>query len=272
MMGQFGMTDSGSSKGEIRKDDFISKFQVNELVPLLKIAEKYKIEITEGKRYLVRALHIARTTRNFEEIITNLKKCRAGLVAAIENHLNQWLSFVKLDADAKKTMLPKDSPLPHLVQTASIFILEGNYETAADVLCKAEIELLKITSPQSTAECHPPASVTDTSASQTEDKIKTLPEKPGAPATPERNASVDSKPDISIDRENVLNQPQANTPPAKKKSGYSITKIEEMVKCGACMGKIKEGSIAIECDCGIYYHESCAKRIHKCQNCDTEFE
>jgi hypothetical protein len=56
----------------------------------------------------------------------------------------------------------------------------------------------------------------------------------------------------------------------EKKEGFCKIEMTELAKCGICMGKIKPGATAFECDCGIFYHEPCAKRAGKCQNCGVD--
>jgi len=60
------------------------------------------------------------------------------------------------------------------------------------------------------------------------------------------------------------------TSPADQK--YQKIVVTELAKCGLCMGKIKPDSVAIECACGIYYHEQCGKRFGRCPNCGVSFE
>ncbi|MEM3444631.1 MAG: hypothetical protein QW115_01495 [Thermoplasmata archaeon] len=43
-------------------------------------------------------------------------------------------------------------------------------------------------------------------------------------------------------------------------------------KCNFCKGKIKAGLPIIKCKCGAVYHEPCAKRLGKCNACNTSFE
>lgn len=53
-----------------------------------------------------------------------------------------------------------------------------------------------------------------------------------------------------------------------KKNKHSVIHEKESIKrCSICLGKFKENSLPITCDCGELYHDSCIKRVGKCPSC-----
>ena len=292
---------------DLRKEDFISKFQINEIVPLLRISEKYNVDISEGKKLLVKALHVARTTRNLDEIVHFLEGSKKEIELSLQAHFIRWHAFLKMDLDKKKDIITADSTLPHLMETARVFTVDKNYETAATLLGRCEVELLKLVAPPLQAKPSQPDVVI-----KPEPKIEPKPEPRQEPKyepapvlkpEPKREPVQDYKPQPEIEdkpffksepeqeKEPVAKtEPQPETSPARKpdsiidskpelkpeqadkKDTYQKVEVKELAKCGLCMGKIKPGAIAIECACGIYYHEQCGKRAGKCPNCGVSFE
>lgn len=239
-------SQSTSSNDEMRKEDFISKFQINEIVPLLRISERYNVDITEGKKYLIKALHTARTTRDMDEIVRYLEESKKQIENALANHFTRWYTFLRMDMEKKMGNISPKSSLPHMMETAEIFIQDKNYDTVASLLSRCELELLKLAVVEPTSK---PKQDEATEKLQTEMNASSISEIP----------TVSSKQDSQV-------APQSKPVPTAQR-----TKVTDVVKCGICMGKIKSGAMAIECDCGMIFHEPCAKRSVTCPNCGTVF-
>ncbi len=51
-----------------------------------------------------------------------------------------------------------------------------------------------------------------------------------------------------------------------------LVKVKKSIPCGVCLGAIKTGLMAIKCQCGKYYHESCGIRVGECPRCERKFK
>ena len=271
-------------KEEIRKEDFISKFQINEIIPLLKMSEKYNVDIGEGKKLLVKALHTARTTRNMDEIAQFLEGSKKEIERSLQNHFIRWHSSLKMDLERKKEAMPSGSTVPHLMETAKLFIIDKNYETAATLLSRCEVELFKVNAMMQPAASHsqtppPQASILQSRMSAPGPEASLPPPPTPAPVTPAQpppeQPSHEQHPEPhpsehppSIQAQNIQASP-AQAPISEKAPAVRRTEVKDTRKCGICMGKIKPGVMALECACGNFYHEQCSKRAGKCPNCGT---
>jgi hypothetical protein len=237
------MTEKESDKKEVfHNEDYISKFQINELIPLLRLCGKHRIDIREGKKFLGEALHTARTTRDMEKIVQSLEGGKREIEHSLDKFFFKWYLTIKTDMKGKNELIRPESPLRHLMETTRILIADKDYERVETLLGRCELELLRLVSAPSPPAIKPQQSV---SRSPIESNLKM--------------------------QQSPLEPPPEWRERIKKSTAYKKLKVEEVVKCGICVGKIKLGLMAIECVCGIYYHEQCAKRSGKCLNCGANF-
>lgn len=89
-------------------------------------------------------------------------------------------------------------------------------------------------------------------------KVKVLktPKKPKKPKEIEEELEIESKKIVTGE----LIEPK-------------MVKLEDKsIPCSICLGIIKTGLMALKCQCGKYYHESCGIRVGECPKCSRKFK
>ena len=52
-----------------------------------------------------------------------------------------------------------------------------------------------------------------------------------------------------------------------KRKGRLVVEAQEENRCLICLGKFKDETKSVKCDCGAMFHKSCASRVKECPEC-----
>jgi hypothetical protein len=52
-----------------------------------------------------------------------------------------------------------------------------------------------------------------------------------------------------------------------KRKGKLVVEVQEENRCLICLGKFKDETKSVRCDCGATFHKSCASRVKECPEC-----